>query len=241
MVVNSDRLTGFMHHCLHVSLCVCVCVCVQSIIKEIRQQKPTGRKRPDCGAARWFRHGNDNSSGHLKTGSAPWTKYQQNSLKVGGWSLWCIGPHRARSRPCRVYLERVWKWIRVSPQGQPLLHLPEKTCVELVQRLEGGEDGVLQRVRGRLILSYGVLERLRTQKHAGLKQQGKQMLIKLRHKDTALPQKHYIIELITSSEAREAFFCPTPTRLMWVCVTMSPSRYPWLKLAGSPWFQAFTV
>ena len=92
MVVNSDRLTGFMHHCLHVSLCVCVCVCVQSIIKEIRQQKPTGRKRPDCGAARWFRHGNDNSSGHLKTGSAPWTKYQQNSLKVGGWSLCRTAP-----------------------------------------------------------------------------------------------------------------------------------------------------
>lgn len=66
---------------------------------------------------------------------------------------------------------------RVSPQGQPLLHLPEKTCVELVQRLEGGEDGVLQRVRGRLVLSYGVLERLRTQKHTGLKQQGKFFLI----------------------------------------------------------------
>lgn len=66
---------------------------------------------------------------------------------------------------------------RVSPQGQPLLHLPEKTCVELVQRLEGGEDGVLQRVRGRLVLSYGVLERLRTQKHTGLKQQGEKMLI----------------------------------------------------------------
>ena len=78
MVVNSDRLTGFMHHCLHVSLCVSVCVCVsvQSIIKEIRQQKPTGRKRPDCGAAQWFHHGNNNSSGHLKTGSAPRTKYQ---------------------------------------------------------------------------------------------------------------------------------------------------------------------
>ena len=52
-----------------------------------------------------------------------------------------------------------------SPQGQPLLHLPEKTGVELVQRLEGGEDGVLQRVWGRLVLSYGALERLRSHRY----------------------------------------------------------------------------
>lgn len=51
----------------------------------------------------------------------------------------------------------------VSPQRQPLLHLPEKTCVELMQRLKGGEDALLQRVWGRLLLSHSVLERLRAQ------------------------------------------------------------------------------
>lgn len=33
-----------------------------------------------------------------------------------------------------------------SPQSQTLLHLPEETCVELVQRLEGGLKDVLQGV-----------------------------------------------------------------------------------------------
>lgn len=56
------------------------------------------------------------------------------------------------------------KWA--SPQCQPLLHLPEKTCVELVQRLKGGEDGVLQGVRSCLILSHGTLERLVSRIHA---------------------------------------------------------------------------
>lgn len=48
-----------------------------------------------------------------------------------------------------------------SPQGQPLLHLPEETRVEPVQRLKGGEDRVLQGVRSRFVLSHNPLERLR--------------------------------------------------------------------------------
>lgn len=56
-----------------------------------------------------------------------------------------------------------WGGAGVSPQRQPLLHLPEKTCVELVQRLEGGEDGFLQGLGSRLIFSHGILERLRSQ------------------------------------------------------------------------------
>lgn len=70
-----------------------------------------------------------------------------------------------------------WKWCcdrggfractyvcsRVSPQRQPLLHLPEKTCVEPVQRLKGGEDGVLQRLWSGLVLPNSVLERLQSE------------------------------------------------------------------------------
>lgn len=64
------------------------------------------------------------------------------------------------------------EWAKpISPQCQPLLHLPEKTCVELVQRLEGGEDGFLQRLRSRLILSHSILERLRSQIHTRIRGQ----------------------------------------------------------------------
>lgn len=52
---------------------------------------------------------------------------------------------------------------RVSPQRQPLLHLPEKTRVEPVQRLKGGEDGAVQRLWSGLVLSDSVLERLQSE------------------------------------------------------------------------------
>lgn len=35
--------------------------------------------------------------------------------------------------------------------------------MELMQRLKGGEDALLQRVWGRLLLSHSILERLRAQ------------------------------------------------------------------------------
>lgn len=54
---------------------------------------------------------------------------------------------------------------RVSPQRQPLLHLPEKPCVEPVQRLKGGEDGVLQGLWGGLVFSHRVLEGLKAEKN----------------------------------------------------------------------------
>lgn len=84
-------------------------------------------------------------------------------------------------KSCLVWREHV----RVSPQRQPLLHLPEKTCVELVQWLKCGKDAFLQRVWSLLLLSHSILERLRAESRFRLR--GNALKIPSSPCDVALP------------------------------------------------------
>lgn len=113
---------------------------------------------------------------HHKKDQTEETQRQEKPVGVFPW--WCqllrsseeTGPasqeelqqkgtlNRACSQPSSERLDGRVKWA--SPQSQPLLHLPEEARVELVQRLKGGEERLLQGVWSRLVLSYCTLERL---------------------------------------------------------------------------------
>lgn len=87
-------------------------------------------------------------------------------IKKRGWGSGRFEQNQTNPISLDLFLTLRTIYGGVSPQSQPLLHLPEKTCVELVQRLEGGDDGALQRVWRCLILFHCTLKRLRSQMHA---------------------------------------------------------------------------